>query len=112
MKLLYIASNEGEAQLIVAELAAESVEAYAEAASPLEVMGVNPALGYFGTLQSRIYVKEEDYEFASLLLQRFLDPESFEEKRPSDWVCQACGAQVEGQFGACWRCGADRVDEA
>ena len=24
----------------------------------------------------------------------------------ADWVCQACGTRLEGQFGACWNCGA------
>lgn len=29
----------------------------------------------------------------------------------ADWTCQACGETNEGQFGACWKCGAaDRGD--
>jgi hypothetical protein len=24
------------------------------------------------------------------------------------WQCPDCGERIEGQFGACWRCGAER----
>lgn len=27
----------------------------------------------------------------------------------SPWTCAACGETIEGQFGACWRCGAERA---
>jgi hypothetical protein len=33
-------------------------------------------------------------------------------KRPIEgpaWKCSACGEEVEPQFGACWRCGAERT---
>jgi hypothetical protein len=34
-------------------------------------------------------------------------------RRPSDagppWRCPACGESIEGQFGACWKCGASRA---
>jgi hypothetical protein len=26
----------------------------------------------------------------------------------SPWTCPACGEQLEGQFGSCWKCGANR----
>ncbi len=26
----------------------------------------------------------------------------------TDWRCGSCGEPVEGQFTACWSCGADR----
>ena len=28
------------------------------------------------------------------------------------WTCTVCGETVEGQFGACWKCGTPRPDEA
>lgn len=27
----------------------------------------------------------------------------------ADWTCPDCGAEVEGQFGSCWNCGASPV---
>ena len=29
-----------------------------------------------------------------------------------DWTCVSCGETVEGQFGACWKCGTPRPDAA
>lgn len=26
----------------------------------------------------------------------------------SDWICSGCGERLEGQFDACWKCGARR----
>jgi hypothetical protein len=28
------------------------------------------------------------------------------------WTCPSCGEKLEGQFGACWKCGANRNVEA
>ena len=27
---------------------------------------------------------------------------------PEDWTCPQCGAKLEGQSGACWKCGHQR----
>ncbi len=31
-----------------------------------------------------------------------------QEEDRADWICQACGELLEGQFGACWKCGKAR----
>lgn len=31
---------------------------------------------------------------------------------PASWTCPACGEEVEGQFAACWSCGAAAPDTA
>ncbi len=28
------------------------------------------------------------------------------------WTCTSCGEQLEGQFGSCWKCGANRNVDA
>ena len=30
----------------------------------------------------------------------------------SPWTCPSCGEQLEGQFGSCWKCGANRNVDA
>ncbi len=47
-------------------------------------------------------VDDEVFPRASLLLNGWLKsaPETAE-----PWICRACGETLEGQFGACWRCG-------
>jgi len=52
-----------------------------------------------------LWVEERDFASAQQLLDEFLhEPVS---KLP-DWICPDCGEHVEGQFSACWRCGAER----
>jgi len=37
--------------------------------------------------------------------RRLLAEEAGQAAKAVDWVCQDCGAEVEGQFGSCWNCG-------
>ncbi len=30
------------------------------------------------------------------------------EEDVEEWICPSCGEQLEGQFGACWKCGHQR----
>lgn len=32
----------------------------------------------------------------------------FKKEEGADWSCSACGEELEGQFGACWKCGKAR----
>jgi len=49
-------------------------------------------------------VSESDRPRAEALLEAW--------RRPPDsgppWVCAGCGETIEGQFGACWKCGKSR----
>ncbi len=48
-------------------------------------------------------VDDEVYPRASLLLKGLLRSDDAAE----GWICR-CGEELEGQFGACWRCGSHR----
>ena len=37
--------------------------------------------------------------------QVLLETGDIQSEPAADWVCATCGAEVEGQFSACWRCG-------
>jgi DNA-directed RNA polymerase subunit RPC12/RpoP len=53
-----------------------------------------------------LWITEDfQYEKARELVEGFLasSPEA-----GSEWRCPACGEGIEGQFSACWRCGAER----
>ncbi|MEM7012879.1 MAG: DUF2007 domain-containing protein [Verrucomicrobiota bacterium] len=50
-------------------------------------------------------VEDSDYDRAIEILKPHYD--TMQESH-SDWKCQKCGIQVEGQFGECWKCGAER----
>ena len=37
--------------------------------------------------------------------QQLIDGAIMEESPADPWSCKGCGAENEGQFGACWSCG-------
>ena len=51
---------------------------------------------------------DAQYDRAHALLVAFLDGDLAHEFRDQRWRCPACGEQLEGQFTACWQCGAIR----
>ena len=51
-------------------------------------------------------LEEKDVARAKELLQLDLPVEEPE----GNWVCSGCGADVEGNFSRCWKCGVNRRD--
>lgn len=49
-------------------------------------------------------VREDDRPRAEEALLAWRRPPSI----GSAWICPRCGEQLEGQFSACWQCGASR----
>lgn len=49
------------------------------------------------------------YEKARELIEEFLAGNS---EDAGEWCCLACGERLEGQFTACWSCGAERPPRA
>ena len=33
------------------------------------------------------------------------------EEGGTDWICPECGADVDGHFSCCWKCGAERGED-
>jgi hypothetical protein len=48
-------------------------------------------------------VDDEAYPRARLFLDAWLKNEP---SAPNAWICASCGEHCDGQFGACWACGA------
>lgn len=56
-----------------------------------------------------VWVKDDaQYERANALLVAFLHGDLARELGGDAWRCAQCGEQLEGQFTACWKCGAAR----
>jgi len=51
-------------------------------------------------------VDDEIWPRAKSLLENWLKAEANAET----WTCHSCGEQLEGQFGACWKCGRERQE--
>jgi hypothetical protein len=49
-------------------------------------------------------VDDEVWPRAALLVEGWLREEAAGEA----WICSGCGESLEGQFGACWKCGRSR----
>lgn len=49
-------------------------------------------------------IDDEVYPRARMLLERWLQAE----ENGSPWTCPDCRERLEGQFGACWKCGKER----
>jgi hypothetical protein len=54
---------------------------------------------------------DEQYERADRLLVDFLSGRLAREAAGQSWTCGQCGEALEGQFTACWKCGAARPAE-
>lgn len=52
-------------------------------------------------------VDDEVWPRAKSLLDNWLK----EDVNLNEWVCRNCGETLEGQFGACWRCGQEKESE-
>ncbi|MBI2509744.1 MAG: hypothetical protein HYV99_07225 [Betaproteobacteria bacterium] len=62
-----------------------------------------------GFLESSVWIEDErQYDRAQALLVAFLNGDIAREMRSRNWRCPQCGEQQEGQFTACWKCGAPR----
>ena len=54
-----------------------------------------------------LWVNESDREKAIALIQEFQSGAQI----GKPWKCAGCGEEIEGQFDACWNCGAGRPDK-
>ena len=50
-------------------------------------------------------VDDETFPRARMLLEGWLREDTLQAE---PWSCPDCGEQLEGQFGACWKCGRRR----
>lgn len=90
-----------QAHALAAQLHAEQIHAVVEE-DPNLMLGTT----------ARVWVAAEDVERASDVMARASDPAAgAAAEEGEDWTCPACDESVEGVFGACWSCGADRPPE-
>jgi hypothetical protein len=106
VKKVYMAENPIEANMVVDLLQAEGIAAVVQGEHIFAVRGALP-ISY-----PTVWVLDEgDYDRARELALEY-DRSQYategKEPRPEPWVCPQCGERIEGQFGLCWQCGAER----
>jgi hypothetical protein len=59
-----------------------------------------------------VWIKNDaEFERANALLVSFLKGSYAVEMREARWQCPQCNEVIEGQFDACWKCGARRPSD-
>ena len=103
MKQLHAARHAVEAHLIRGFLVSQGIAA--------EVRGEHLASGW-GELPvdvCSVWVSDDaQYARADALLREFLTGSLARKYGGQAWTCGQCGEKLEGQFTACWSCGAAR----
>ena len=102
MQVVYISRTAGEAILVQGLLGDEGIEAVVRGAALAGVSGEVPA----DQAMPRVCVEDEDLAKAQSLIDEFTGRITLDAGPP--WACASCGETHDPQFGACWRCGADR----
>lgn len=99
---VYTAADPADAQLVCDLLNDRGLKAVVQGEALWAARGEIPA---GPTTAPSVWVNEPDVDQARALIAEY-------ERRPKDqppaWKCSKCGEKVEGQFSACWKCGAKR----
>lgn len=103
---IYNAANEQEAHMLRMELEAEGIDAVVEGGTLQFARGEVPMSPE--TLPS-VLVLDSDVAAAQSVVRQFVEAK-YADAPGSDWTCSACGETVDGQFGLCWKCQAERPE--
>ena len=110
MKKVYLAENPIAAHMVVDLLQVEGIAAVVQGEHIFAVRGALPV-----SYPTVWVLDEEHYDRARELALEYdrdqtAGPDG--ESPPAEpWTCPQCGEPIEGQFGLCWQCGAERPDE-
>ncbi len=98
MKRIYEAADVVEAEAVAMALKSRSIDAFVVGAHTYTTPGVNP-LAF-----PAVWIADDEDEVAARLALAAL--RAVDKGEP--WRCSRCGEAHEGQFAACWKCGALR----
>ena len=107
MKQVHVAKHAPEAHLVKGFLESQGIEAVVRGEYLTSGWGELPV-----DLCSVWITDDAQYERANELLIAFLSGAFARKFGAENWRCPQCGEQLEGQFTACWKCGAARPQKA
>jgi hypothetical protein len=108
MTEIYRAAHPAQAHLLRGLLDAEGIEAVVIGEFGYNVRGEAPMTTE--TLPRVCVVNDDDAARARALAVSF--DQGGSAGPAATWTCAGCGEAVEEQFGACWKCGAERPGES
>ncbi len=103
MKQLHAARHAVEAHLIRGFLEAQGISAQVRGEYLTSGWGELPV-----DVCSVWVTDDSEFEQANELLVAFLKGSYARKYGGERWMCPGCGEKLEGQFTACWSCGASR----
>lgn len=103
MKQVHVARHATEAHLIRGFLESNGIEAMVRGEFLTSGWGELPA-----DVCSVWIIDDAQYQRADRLLVDFLSGALARRAAGCPWTCAQCGERLEGQFTACWNCGAMR----
>ena len=110
MKKVYTTGNIAEAHMLRGILASHGIASEVQGEALSSLWGALPVEEMLPT----VWIEDEgQLEIARQVIDDFERRCRLGEGETSadTWVCSNCGERLEGQFSACWRCGADRIDD-
>ncbi len=101
-KLLYIAQNTIEGNIIKDELNERNIACYITGSSLQAGIGELPIDAMF----SKVYVKEEDFESAKVFIKEYKVNQKLD--KPGNWICDFCKENSPNYITSCWNCSKEK----
>ena len=109
MKRIYGARDSTEAEFVRGLLEAEEIRAIVQGSVLEAARGDIP---FTDASLPSVWVNDEDVERATPVVDEFRRGGPGVTQSHVAWVCPNCGETLEGQFTACWHCGAQKPVDA
>ncbi len=106
MKRVYTAHDPTEAHLVKGLLEAEGIEAIVQGEHLFPLRGSLPVTS--DTNPSVWVANDMDFNRGRTIAQAYDHGARADREGAPHWRCLRCGENLEGQFTACWKCGATR----
>jgi hypothetical protein len=105
MQRIYGARDSTEAEFVRGLLEAEEINAIVQGSVLEAARGDIP---FTAASLPSVWVNDEDVERATPVVDEFRRGGPGVTQSQVAWVCPKCGETLEGQFTACWHCGAEK----
>ncbi len=103
MKRLYRAAHLPEAELLKDRLLDAGIPAVVKGGLLTGILGEIPV-----DITPEVWIENEaDWARAQAVVRDY-EAALRRERPPPSWTCPRCAAEVDGELGLCWRCGAPR----
>ena len=101
-KLLYLAQNTIEGNIIKAELNERNISCYLAGSNLQIAIGELPV----DAMYSKVYVNEADFEVAKEYIEEY--KANLEIDKSGTWTCGSCKEKSPNYITSCWKCSEEK----